>query len=268
MTARTVWVFFGLAFAIGWGLGILMVVFADQIESVFGEIGYTNPVFILVVYSPAMAGLGLVWRHYGTPGVKLMLRRVTLWRLPSAWWVFLILGIPAVKLVGAGLNGSLTDTEFSSWAGLAGLLVAGALIGPMEEFGWRGVALPLLQRRLTPLTASLVLGAFWGLWHLPAFLMSGTPQSGRSFGPFIIGVLALSVLVTPLFNASRGSILIPALFHFQMNNPLWPDAQPWENYLFALVAVVVVVICRRDMLSRHGAVTTLLGETEPQIHHR
>jgi hypothetical protein len=44
-------------------------------------------------------------------------------------------------------------------------------------------------------------------------------------------VLALGVLVTPMFNAARGSILIPMLFHFQMNNPAWPEAQPWENYL-------------------------------------
>jgi membrane protease YdiL (CAAX protease family) len=57
---------------------------------------------------------------------------------------------------------------------------------------------------------------FWGLWHAPAFLFGGTPQSAWSFGPYVIGVLALSVILTPMFNAARGSILIAALFHFQM----------------------------------------------------
>jgi membrane protease YdiL (CAAX protease family) len=104
------------------------------------------------------------------------------------------------------------------------------LIGPVEELGWRGVALPLLQRRWAPLWASLILGGFWGLWHLPAFLLSGTPQSAWSFGPYVVGVLALSVMLTPMVNAARGSLLITALFHFQMNGPAWPDAQPWENY--------------------------------------
>ena len=63
------------------------------------------------------------------------------------------------------------------------MFAAALLIGPVEEIGWRGVALPLLQRRYAPLWASLILGAFWGFWHLPAFLLSGTEQSAWSFGP-------------------------------------------------------------------------------------
>jgi membrane protease YdiL (CAAX protease family) len=116
----------------------------------------------------------------------------------------------------------------------------------------------MLQRRYTPLGASLILGAFWGLWHLPAFLLSGTPQSAWSVGPYVIGVMALAVLITPMFNAARGSLLTAMLFHFQMNGPAWPDAQPWENYLFALAAVAVVLLNRRAMLSRDGAVTEVV----------
>ena len=62
-------------------------------------------------------------------------------------------------------------------------------------------------------------------------------------------MLALSVILTPMFNVARGSILIALLFHFQMNGPAWPDAQPWENFLFAVVAVVVVVLNRRMVLT-------------------
>ncbi len=118
--------------------------------------------------------------------------------------------------------------------------------------------MPVLQRRFRPLWAGLILGGFWGLWHLPAFLLGGTPQSAWSSGPFVIGVLALSVLITPMFNAAGGSILVTALFHYQMNNPAWPEAQPWENYLFALVAMAVVWLNRKTMLSRQGAVTEIL----------
>ena len=102
-------------------------------------------------------------------------------------------------------------------------------LGPVEEFGWRGVALPILQRHMAPLWAGLIIGATWGLWHLPAFYLSGTVQSGWGFAPFFVGNVCLSLIVTPLFNASRGSILWPALFHFQVNNPLWPDAQPYDT---------------------------------------
>jgi hypothetical protein len=77
-------------------------------------------------------------------------------------------------------------------------------------------------------------------------------------------VLALSVIITPLFHAAQGSILIAALFHFQVNGPAWPDAQPWENYLFAVVAIAVVILNRKTMLTRTNAVTdVLMPDTAP-----
>ena len=96
----------------------------------------------------------------------------------------------------------------------------------------RGLALPLLQRRHTPLTASLILGALWGIWHAPAWLLSGSEQAAWSVPAFFVGVLAIAVIVTPMFNAAGGSILVAALFHFQVNNPVWPDAQPWDTLVY------------------------------------
>jgi hypothetical protein len=61
-----------------------------------------------------------------------------------------------------------------------------------------------------------------------------------------------------MFNAARGSILVAALFHFQMNNPAWPPAQPWENFVWATVAVVIVLLNRRRIVSGDGAVTEAL----------
>jgi hypothetical protein len=266
MTKRTVWWFFALTFGLGWGIAAVMMAFMDQIEAIFGEMSGTNPVFILVVWSPAMAALALVWRHYGRQGVAQFLRRLTLWKMPSPWWLFLLLGIPATKYLGAAFNGVAGEFPFSPWHGVIPALAIALIIGPVEELGWRGMALPLLQRRYAPLWSSLILGAFWGVWHAPAFLLSGSPQSAWSFAPYLIGVLSLSVIITPLFNAAHGSILMAALFHFQMNGPAWPDAQPWENYLFAAIAIAVVVLNRKTMLTRTAAVTdVLMPETGPDV---
>jgi len=86
--------------------------------------------------------------------------------------------------------------------------------------GWVRFLARLANWRAGPFWASLVLGLIWGLWPLPAFLMSGTPQSAWDFSPFVIGAVAISVILTPLFNASGGSIFLAMLFHFQLNNPL------------------------------------------------
>ena len=106
--------------------------------------------------------------------------------------------------------------------------------------------------------SALIVGAITAVWHLPAFALSGTKQSAWAVWPFLLGVVAISVILAPMFNAAAGSILIAALFHFQMNGPAWPDAQPWDMLLFVAVAVVVVLLNRRAMLTRDGAATDVL----------
>lgn len=257
-TTRTLIVFFVIAFVQSWGLAALGIFFSEQLEPIFGPIGMTNPLFVLAVYAPGFAGIGLVLWHYGVRGLASYLKRLAIWRMPWAWAAYLLVGIPAVYYAGAAIKGGDLSFPFDPWYSVLPALLVGLLLGPMEEFGWRGVALPLLQRRFRPIAADLILSSLWAIWHVPAFFMSGTPQSEWSFPAFFVGVVAISFVLTPLFNASRGSILIPALYHFQMNNPFWPDAQPWDSLLFALVAVAVVFLNRKAMFTKGAGVTSVL----------
>ena len=181
------------------------------------------------------------------------------------WWLLIILGIPAAFYLGTLLKGNFGEPfPFSPWTGVVPALAIALFIGPIEEFGWRGLALPLLQRRFAPFWASIVLGVIWALWHIPAFLLSGAPQSNWSFPAFFLGVVAVSVILTTMFNAARGSLLIPVLFHFQTNGPAWPDAQPWDTLVFCLMATVVVAVNRKALFAREGSVTDVLM-VEPSL---
>ncbi len=263
METRELAAFLTLSFGLTWGLAAIAILFPDQIAAIFGEIGLTNPLVILAVYSPGIAGVLLVWRHNGLKGLGSFFRRLTLWRAPISWWLFLILGIPAIVGLGAALKGTLGNPfPFSPWYQVLPALALALFLGPIEEFGWRGLALPLLQRRLSPFWAGLVLGGIWALWHVPSFLISGMPQSAWSAGPYFLGIIAISVILTPLFNVSRGSLLIAILYHFQMMNPLWPDAQPWDNLLFVAAAVIVVWLNRRTMFCHEDQVTDVLMPRE------
>ena len=102
MTTRSLGPFFALAFGLGWGLAAPAILVTEQVEAIFGPISGTNPLFILAVYSPGIAGVLLVWRHYGLTGLGRFFRRLTLWRMPPAWWLLLLIGIPAVKYLGLG----------------------------------------------------------------------------------------------------------------------------------------------------------------------
>jgi hypothetical protein len=251
--------FLALTFILSWGAIALLILFYDQVIAIFGESMDTNPVFILAVYSPGIVGVFMVWRHYGLQGLSRFFRRLTLWRAPVAWWLFIVLGIPAIVYAAAALNGTLRDSfPFTPWYLVLPALAHALFLGPIEEFGWRGFALPLLQRRFAPFWAGLILGIIWAVWHTPAFLLGGTAQSAWSFGPFFVGVVAISVILTPFFNAARGSLLVAVLYHFQMMNPIWPDAQPWDNLLFAIVAVIIVFLNRRTMFKRGKGITGVL----------
>lgn len=254
--------FFLITFGITWGIIALYILFPDLTGRLFGELTGRHPLFYLGVYSPAIAAFILIARRSGIGGMRRFASRALLWRCSPGWVAFLLVGVPIPFLIGAALGGKWpTDYfPFDSVSAYLAALFFMAIKGPVEEFGWRGFALPLLQRRLAPIWASLLLGVVWGLWHLPIFFLSGVPQSAWSFTPFFIGTMALSVIVTPLFNQSRGSILLPALFHLQLINPLWPDAQPWDTWLFVIVAVVIVWINRATMFNRASAITTIIPD--------
>ena len=260
LRVRSLIPFFAIAFGLAWSMIGLLILFPGQIESIFGELSASNPLFILAVYSPAIAAFVLVTRYAGLSGLRRYLSRLLLWRVHWGWYLFLVAGVPILFFAGAALKGNLTGWAFpfTTWQATAAALGFMLVLGPIEEFGWRGFALPLLQRRFAPIWAGLVLGVIWGVWHLPAFFLSGVPQSAWSFTPFLIGSIAIGVIVTPLFNSSRGSILLPLLLHWQLNNPIFPDAAPHDTAFFVAAAIVVTILNRRTMFDMGEGVTEII----------
>jgi membrane protease YdiL (CAAX protease family) len=87
-----------------------------------------------------------------------------------------------------------------------------------EEIGWRGFALPRLASRFGLPGASLVLGIFWGCWHLPFFFIPGSDNAGQSFPLYVLAVTALSVTMAWLYWRTHGSLGITMLMHAAINN--------------------------------------------------
>jgi len=258
--SRSLIPFLLISFGLAWGILGLFIFLPDQMTGIFGSLTGQHPLFFLCVYAPAIAAFTLVVWNSGLSGLRRFLGRVLLWRCSTAWYAFLIIGIPLIFIAGSAIRGNLFLDPFP-FPSLQALLVAlflAAIKGPVEEFGWRGLALPLLQRQFAPIWAGLILGAIWGLWHLPAFLLSGTQQSEWSFATFFAGCLAISVIATELFNKSRGSILLSAFFHFSLMNPIFPDAQPYDSLLLIVAAGLIVWWNRESMSTKEGAVTEVI----------
>jgi len=261
---RALVAFFGLTFAITWSLVGSYILWPEAMSRRFGEISGAHPFFFVATWAPAIAAFAVVLRLAGISGLKAFLSRLALWRCPAPWWAFILIGIPPVFMAGSLIKGGpvLAPLPPEGAGSVLALMFIMLFLGPIEEFGWRGVAQPLLQRHLAPVWAGAIIGTTWGIWHLPAFFLANVVFAEWNFLPFLVGNIALAVLVTPIFNAARGSLLLPMLFHWQLINPFWPDAQPWDTWILVAIAAIAVWVNRASMFSREGAVTEVIpGET-------
>jgi len=156
----------------------------------------------------------------------------------------------ALNLVfGAHLAG---DAQPPNWGALAGgFLIQFLFVALGEEPGWRGFALVELQKKLSPIKATMLLGAVWALWHLP---LLGAAIPWNLAPAFLIGVLAGSFALTWIFNSTAGSVLLCMLLHATVNTvgpgavfPVFSGSdlvQLWWLYTLAWLAAVAMIVWR------------------------
>ena len=175
-------------------------------------------------FVPSLTAFALTARRAGSAGVRALLWRALRWRVNPAWYAVAILAPFALMVAAIGLHIALggRPPAFPAptlWPfvllNYAAVIVLGGALG--EEFGWRGYALPLLQARLGALVAGIAVGAVWGLWHLPLFLVGGTPQHSLPFGIYLVQAVALSVVFAWVYNASGGSLFVVLLLHASLD---------------------------------------------------
>jgi uncharacterized protein len=121
-------------------------------------------------------------------------------------------------LTGQNYSFSATARQFGLSDGMSylGWILPFLTYSLLEEYGWRAYLLPHLQQRFTALTASFILAAIWAAWHLPFFLWRFDFSWFIGIG-FFFALFLGSLVLTSLFNLSRGSIAPVVLFHL-MNN--------------------------------------------------
>lgn len=248
--------YFLLAFGLTWAWEI--PVFAISHRQFLGP-------FVLV--GPSLAGFLMAGITEGRAGMVRLARRFLIWRVSFRWYLVALLALPAIWLAGVVfMPGAISAFRVPglsfvlTYLGAFGFAFLGAF--SMEEFGWRGFALPRMQVLHGPFVATLFLGLLWALWHMPAwaFFPSATGAGSSPFSitfaitflEFTCQIVALAILITWLFNHTRGSMLLAVTVHASTNagagsflllfpslfpNPLIPVA-----YIIALVVVATVIV--------------------------
>jgi len=230
LARRPLVAYFILAYALTW---VLLLPFVLSQGGGVGVIPLTTPsdasglAYLLVFVAalgPALAAIIVTAASQGWTGVKSLLRRMVLVKVGIRWYlVALLLPLVAYVLLLLLLGGSAFVSSLLNVQGAIILLlylllsIAGMVIAaPLgEELGWRGFALPRLQEQYGPLRGSLLLGLLWGLWHLPLFLTTWEKPYESLLGLllFLVQTISFTVVLTWLFNHTRGSILLAMLCH-------------------------------------------------------
>ena len=172
--------------------------------------------------SPGIVAILLTGFFFKKDGLKILLKEIVKWRVRFKWYVWLIF----FSVVLCGLSLLLFNWLFAqhitpdpAYNFLFYFILILPLSALWEEIGWRGFLLPTLQKKYSPLQASLIIGFVWGLWHLPVYLALN-PYGDKTIVYFLfmfIGCFALSIIETWFYNSTKGSLFICILFHNAIN---------------------------------------------------
>jgi membrane protease YdiL (CAAX protease family) len=211
--------------------------------------------FFIGGFGPSVVGMVFLLRSPDAGGFRELLSRTfSFSRIPPGPLLLAVLVYPALFLLSS-LGYVATGGAWPEFAGFAGMLesvpafLGGMLLtfilGPFsEEIGWRGFALPQVQRRYGPLWSSLVVGLIWWAWHIPLFFMNGTLHASQGFVSafsvgYLITVLSYSVFFTWLYNRTRKSIWIAIIAHFVINMMI-SGSSPFDGAVFAVLSFVLL----------------------------
>jgi uncharacterized protein len=260
--------FFLIAYAFSW----LLV--TPYILSEWGILhGDYTAIFVVKSFGPFLAAYIMISITEGKDGILRFRKRFRQTRATWPWYLFILLGIPALIVLGIILQPGL----LTGFKGLSPLLLGSYLFyfvavsfggGPLgEEPGWRGFALPHMQKRYGPLWGTLFLGILWTGWHLPDFLspsaQGGGPGTGfttffTNFPIFMLAVISLAIVFTWLFNRTQGSIFLAIIAHASINTPqltlvpLFPNVDFTRMDLalligFGVPALLILILTRGQL---------------------
>jgi uncharacterized protein len=261
--------FFLLSFVLTWGYFWLVFVPLHLPESLRALGGF----------GPAIAAFLVLAITSGEPAVLRLLRSMVQWRAGVRWYLLTLLGFPVLNFLAfLVIPGALSDFVAPDSRVLQRYLSEMAIsltigVAPLwEEVGWRGFALPLIQRRHGPVVGTIILGALWGVWHLP-FFFGPLAQTGPdatllsatiALVEFSIGLIGLSVVMTWALNNCAGSTLLAILMHAAFDSSglafgvtLFPSTAPYYlpvHYqtlgiatIYGVVALILIVWTRGNL---------------------
>ncbi len=247
--------FFVLVFCWTWAFWVPAAASGVSVQTNVGRL-----LLILGLLGPTLGGIGFTyftqterdWRDYWA-------RVFDVGRIPARWYVIILLFAPLLFTIAVLLDlasggsdaiaqiGKTSTALLSAPSTIVPFLLVTLINGPIpEDLGWRGYALDRLQARWSALTASIVLGVVWTIWHLPLFYFEGMKHDvgiqSQWFWLFVLQTIPVTVIFTWIFNNTSRSTLGAILFHFMANLSAELANKTDRTNLYATVLWIVAAV--------------------------
>lgn len=233
-----------------------------------------------IPFGPALAAMIVVPIISGREGLNVWASKIVHWRVSWQWYAAAILlpliatGIAA--LVNISLGASVTPIDLS----LLPELIPEAIfiflfVGLGEEPGFRGFAIPQLQKHHSAITSTLILVVYGITWHLPLII---TEDSTWAIIPVI---LTGYFIFTWLVNNTNGSMPIAMLFHTaqaifgpQIFATMFNESDLNQYTLimagvYGVMILTIVALCRNRYLIVHPEEDPMIStESSPVLASR
>ena len=251
-------IYFALAYAVTWGVEIPLALSTRGLI----EVQIPMAIHYLGAFGPMVAALVVTALSEGKVGIRALLRRLFKWQVELRYYAFAILApivlFALAVLINRATSGLWPDLSLLGQldylpyvSPLGALLVWLLTFGLGEETGWRGFALPHLQRIHPATTATLILAILWAFWHLPAFFYRDTylEMGILGFPMFLVSIIFATMVFTWLYNSTDGSLLLVILFHAFFN---WFSTSSAGGASAGIVMSIPVILWAIFVVRRYG----------------
>ncbi len=237
---------------------------------------------VVAKFGPTFAGIIMAGVVAGKVGVKKLFDALLDFRIHPGWYGYALVLPFIIMILSLAIfqwNGGTLETGQWNTAALNSLLLLIPLKiflggGLGEELGWRGFALPQLQKRMSAFRASLLIWVVWTVWHFPAFFLASSRDGEMPIWMFTIFVFAVTILFTWAYNMTNGNLLIPVVFHGTANAsesllellvPLSErvTALGWLTGVYSLIALIILLVYPLSRLSSREKVVWEAEGTMP-----
>ncbi len=219
----------------------------------------TALIFSIGVYGPLISGVYFTYRRSGRAGISDLKSRMTKWRVDKKWYLAALI-VPFVIVVPAIVAGLFSGMPFQMGSGipvayLVPFILWQLVTSGLEEPGWRGYALPELQKRYDADRASWRLGLMWSVWHWPylAFLFASTVELPGDIPPGMVGVAMGATIVISLLQHALTTAGMSYVYTWLYNNT--------ESVFLCIVfhAFSNLVITYVQFILPHQGLSVILG---------